>query len=270
MDVCRHCGIPHDCHKTSCNIPEANFYVVSHDLFFSDEDYVNMPVVPCDTQEDAEAIAAYIRSRGDQKSIKIHDWSDWNNNLAPHIHRIKLFGSPVVFNLLSAWSKHRAPVVPSGAIWLTFTWGSIAVTCESKTHKIVGRAGGGGYDRKGAALADWLEVNWLRPLWNLHDRAFYKYMVTGKKPKERFDRFDVIEDTWQGVKAGRLYGMSAYYRGEPKQLSSVSLDGACGFEEMVKVVEAAGWKMVMVSSNNDRKPVTETWALFKEKPHEES
>ena len=80
-----HCGIcqwckPHYCggihpQESSCFIPDAPYYVLSHDTFMSQWggawDKANICVVPCNNQEEAHIVAVYVRSRSDQKNVKV-------------------------------------------------------------------------------------------------------------------------------------------------------------------------------------------------------
>lgn len=56
-------------------IPNAYCYVLSNDKFMSDygkaRGKINTCVVPCSSLEEAEAVVAYAKSRGDQKFIRI-------------------------------------------------------------------------------------------------------------------------------------------------------------------------------------------------------
>ena len=56
-------------------IPKAEYYVLSNDSFMSGwggaSGKINTCVVPCETYEEAEAVADYARSRSDQKRIRI-------------------------------------------------------------------------------------------------------------------------------------------------------------------------------------------------------
>lgn len=56
-------------------IPDAPFYVLSNDTFMSGwgkaKDKINTCVVPCDTYEQAETVERYVRSRSEQKRVRI-------------------------------------------------------------------------------------------------------------------------------------------------------------------------------------------------------
>lgn len=63
--------------KAFKSIPNAPYYVLSSDPFMSHKDgtpaegKTNVCVVPCDDHETASRVAAYARSRNDQKRVRI-------------------------------------------------------------------------------------------------------------------------------------------------------------------------------------------------------
>jgi hypothetical protein len=69
------CGSCRQIHTGSCPIPNAPYYVLSNDRFFSHSPFapnqINVCVVPCNSMTEARAIERYIRSREDQKYIRI-------------------------------------------------------------------------------------------------------------------------------------------------------------------------------------------------------
>ena len=56
-------------------IPKASWYVLSNDKFMSgwgrSEHAINTCVVPCDSLAEAEAVEAYVRTRPEQKFVRI-------------------------------------------------------------------------------------------------------------------------------------------------------------------------------------------------------
>lgn len=58
-------------------IPKAPWYVLSNDLYMSkfgpprQNNQINVCVVPCDTYKQAESVERYVRTRSDQKRIRI-------------------------------------------------------------------------------------------------------------------------------------------------------------------------------------------------------
>jgi hypothetical protein len=73
-ELCNHCKTDHD-KGQSCVIPEAAAYVVSTDSFMSNwgraEGRTNVCVVPCESAKQAEEVAQYVRSRSEQKRVRI-------------------------------------------------------------------------------------------------------------------------------------------------------------------------------------------------------
>ena len=82
-----------DTHKP---IPKAPFYVLSNDSFMSGwggaNGKINTCVVPCESYEEAIKVEGYVRSRSDQKYIRI--------NMTPP--RAK---DHVIYSLLSIWKQ---------------------------------------------------------------------------------------------------------------------------------------------------------------------
>lgn len=79
---CSHCGRYDEGHPESivgdCGIPDAPFYVLSNDPFFSGEqpngdDLINTCVVPVASAREAKAVVAYVESRKDQNRIRVVD-----------------------------------------------------------------------------------------------------------------------------------------------------------------------------------------------------
>lgn len=64
-------------HREECYelVPAAPLYVLSNDKFVSGwgraKGKINTVVVPCETREQAESVAAYARYRNDQKYVRI-------------------------------------------------------------------------------------------------------------------------------------------------------------------------------------------------------
>lgn len=94
---------------------------------------------------------------------------------------------------------------------------------------------GGGYDMTGTVFGEWLEETYQDRLKAIAGRTHSAYnSATGERiyPKS----------------ADGLYGMTARYKGET--LESISLDGACGIDCMLRVAEALGLE---VQHEGDRK-----------------
>lgn len=101
---------------------------------------------------------------------------------------------------------------------------------------------GGGYDMAGTSLGIWAAQRFQDRLKPLADRARYNYLRTGK------DLAQIAKGNGDS-----FYSMTAYWLDEDKtQLEKVSLDGGCGFEEVIRVLEKIGVVMqrrVEIGSN---------------------
>lgn len=78
---------------------------------------------------------------------------------------------------------------------------------------------GGGYDMMGTVFGEWLQENYQNELQNIKARAHYISDENGTQANPRPDSF---------------YGMRW------KSDNTVSLDGDCGIESMIKIAEAIG------------------------------
>lgn len=81
------------------------------------------------------------------------------------------------------------------------------------------RCMGGGYDMIGTVFGEWLQENYQEKLQEIKARSHYITDENGTGSNPRFDS---------------LYGMSW------KTDNTVSLDGACGIESMIRIAEAIG------------------------------
>ncbi len=82
---------------TQIAIPKAEYYVLSNDSFMSgwgqSRNPINICVVPCDTYEEAERVERYVRTRSEQKRVRIA------SSVHPKAH--------VLYSLVLGW-KDRA------------------------------------------------------------------------------------------------------------------------------------------------------------------
>lgn len=78
---------------------------------------------------------------------------------------------------------------------------------------------GGGYDMIGTVFGEWLQENYQEKLQEIKARSHY---ITDEK------------GTGSNPRSDRLYGMRW------KTDNTVSLDGACGIESMIRIAEAIG------------------------------
>lgn len=122
------------------------------------------------------------------------------------------------------------------------------VTCIVRGER-VGHAGGGGYDKHGAAFAEFLTASFQPELCRLHLRASRAYTVGGPlNYKRRAARYD--GRTGRTKHPRGLYGMTAYYRPGERRAYEVRLDGACGFDSMRRVVDAMGLRLEFVAEDS--------------------
>lgn len=87
----------------------------------------------------------------------------------------------------------------------------------------LGSAGGGGYDKKGAAFGEAIA--------KLFDKELFNLPLPQRNANGGFSR-------------EQLYGLGEH---DGKRY----LDGACGFEAMLKVVRALGWEVETYSTGKD-------------------
>jgi hypothetical protein len=96
----------------------------------------------------------------------------------------------------------------------------------------VASCNGGGYDMRGAVLGDWIA------------REFQTELVTLLAPKACRTVYTDEKGKWLGDQAfhkGRdFYGLTAAYCRETASYVRASLDGACGWESMRKILNAIG------------------------------
>lgn len=118
---------------------------------------------------------------------------------------------------------------------------------EEASDRQVAKAGGGGYDKRGTCLGAFLTDNFQPELLRIASRAHSAYRDT----KNGLERIDVSD----ADKAGRydsrlLYGMTVYRNARGKA-ERVRLDGACGWESMVRIAEAIGLQIAYVAETKN-------------------
>lgn len=92
---------------------------------------------------------------------------------------------------------------------------------------------GGGFDMLGAALGQWLQAT-MQDLLLCHADLAYNVYDSGR-----------LNDN--GNTAGKLYGMTHHLNS-----NTVSLDGGCGLESMLRIADAIGIKLQRVNTYNKR------------------
>ena len=138
---------------------------------------------------------------------------------------------------------------------VTFKWGTskgaksygyTICNCFVDREKL-GSTCGGGYDLRGTAFGNAMAEKFHVELLTLADQANSKYTVrtiqpTGRKRKaeRKYDRIDTQD---RG-----LSGLTAYFDDQGKTLR-VSLDGACGFDCIKRIMEAIGFTLEYVTED---------------------
>lgn len=119
------------------------------------------------------------------------------------------------------------------------TYGYTTCSCWVDGKRL-GSCSGGGYDLKGSAFAEAMMRVFPKELLAIAKKADLQYTVSQAE--------DGTKKTTRSDRKGPLYGMIAIFseKGKP---TSVALDGACGLESMVKIVEALGYKLERVTSD---------------------
>lgn len=122
----------------------------------------------------------------------------------------------------------------------------------------LGACSGGGYDLKGTAFAQAVCAIFQPALMTLAARAHGHYRrVPGKFYEVEGARGKTQKrPSYEPVKVRtperrRFYGMTTYQneKGKPER---VSIDGACGFESVTRILEALGFSVEYVSGNSSR------------------
>ena len=106
---------------------------------------------------------------------------------------------------------------------LYFKWGrsgSHKCTLYNKREEKLGSAGGGGYDKKGVAFAQFIMTYFTKELKKLNSKEFYG--LTHYNPKTHKNQLKSSKNT------------------------NTRLDGACGFNCMVKVLNKIGFQLEFI------------------------
>lgn len=129
----------------------------------------------------------------------------------------------------------------------TFRGGSGTVRLyvdRDDSDRQVAHAGGGGYDKRGTCLGEFLTDTFQPELLRIAKRAGASYRDTA-------DGLQRVEDEAAGRYDSRsLYGMTTY-RNRRGKAERVRLDGACGYESMVRVAEAIGLRIEFAGETRD-------------------
>jgi len=107
--------------------------------------------------------------------------------------------------------------------------------------KKVSSCNGGGYDMEGTVLAEWMTKEFQNRLLVLKHRANNVYEIKN-------GNYKMINQT---PDTDTFYGMTLYHNIDKNKLS-VSLDGACGFSSMERILEAVGYKLRYVYSSKNK------------------
>lgn len=112
----------------------------------------------------------------------------------------------------------------------------------------VARVGGGGYDKRGTCLADFLTESFQHELKKIAARADSKYRR--KNADSDLERIEQDRGT-HGYNRDQksLYGATAYYIG--RRIDRVRLDGACGWESIVRIAEAIGLQVCYIAETKN-------------------
>ncbi len=116
----------------------------------------------------------------------------------------------------------------------------------------VSSCNGGGYDMKGTAFGNWVEEAWqdeLRVKIGPYADSFVEADIKGKYIG-RFDDPGHGPRGWiEAPSSERFYGATSYcaYNGTAWNVVKVHLDGACGFESILSIVEALGYGLQYVA-----------------------
>lgn len=145
---------------------------------------------------------------------------------------------------------------------LTFSYArSGGVTLRDGFGDRLGHAGGGGYDKTGTALAQFVNQNFQPELLKLHRKAWYPYSIDAKGNYHRLKRGawatpETCPRCKNGAKyhdgthardVGCIYGTSAYYTRGNRKPSVFTIDGACGFREVESLLARIGLKLERVA-----------------------
>lgn len=114
-----------------------------------------------------------------------------------------------------------------------YTYGYTLVSLYVDGKKVA-KTGGGGYDMKGATLGEWITDNFQDEL---------------KKLTAHYGSNDKTD--WQSSFYGlKFYGKDHERHNKYQDGDSVSFDGACGFSECRKVLEALGYSLEYIHDTN--------------------
>lgn len=112
------------------------------------------------------------------------------------------------------------------------------------SDRCVATAGGGGYDKRGTCLGEFLTDTFQPELLKIANRAGSTYRDTA-------DGLQRVEDETAGRYDSRaLYGMTTY-RNRRGKAERVRLDGGCGYESMVRIAEAIGLRIEFAGETRD-------------------
>lgn len=133
---------------------------------------------------------------------------------------------------------------------VSYRGSTVKLYATDEAHdRLMAKAGGGGYDRAGTCLGEFLQGHFGPELARIASRADSRYRLTrGDGPNERIG---VDDDGHAPYDRRSLYGMRAYYRG--RKVERVHLDGGCGWDSMVRIAEAIGLQVKYVAETKNTK-----------------
>lgn len=149
------------------------------------------------------------------------------------------------YRLRFRWGTSRGRDTYGYAICTLFVNGDKRASCN-----------GGGYDMKGTSLGIWIAETFPDRLNKLIDKEYYglTFHDPNYDPGKAKIGNETVEDREAAGKSLGLERYQAFYSASsklPTERHTVpSLDGACGFECMVRVLEAIGGKLEYIDQTN--------------------
>lgn len=135
----------------------------------------------------------------------------------------------------------------SAGLIVSYRGGTVKLYATDESHdRLMARAGGGGYDRAGTCLGEFLMEHFGPELRKIASRADSRNRLLRDGTHERMGLDD---DGRAPYDRSKLYGMRAYYRG--RKVDRVHVDGGCGWESMVKIAEAIGLRVRYVAETKN-------------------
>lgn len=122
------------------------------------------------------------------------------------------------------------------------TSGVVRMYADREEHdRMVAKAGGGGRDKRGTCLGKFLTESFQPELCRIARRAHMRYRQVGGV-------YRTMGNSSERERTS-LYGMTSYYKG--RTVECVSLNGACGWDSMVRVAEAIGLKVAYIAETKE-------------------